>query len=225
MRHILNRLPESLRTKALFRLGLMRVPMMGYIRPRLVELSANKVVVRVDLSRRTRNMYTSMFLGAFTVAADCVAGVFPVKFMLETGHRVPPIVKTSSAEYYKRLNSYAHFTCTQGDELTRLCKQAVATGQRLEASIDVLGTAPQEFGDEPVAIIKQWRPSMAASSRPHVACSCRRRPCRCSSATLSASWACGCSIGIPDGSNCRKRGGSFTRSRPACCATYSRCRA
>lgn len=153
MQRLLGWLPEGLRMKALFFLAVRRIPMMRYIRPRLVELSAHKVVVRVDLSRRTRNLHESMFLGAFSVASDCLAGVFPVRYMFETGHRVPPIVKTSSAQFFKRVSSYAHFTCTQGQELTRACAEAALSGQRIEVPIDVLVTAPTEFGDEPVARI------------------------------------------------------------------------
>jgi hypothetical protein len=155
VRNLLNRLPERFRTKLLFHAGLIRIPMMRYIRPKLIESSDANVVVRVNLSRRTKNMYNSLYLGALAVGADCVTGFFPAKFMLETGHRVPPIIKTSSAEYYKRVNTYAHFTCTQGTELWELCNRAVSSGERLEATVIVLATAPKEFGDEPVAKFTQ----------------------------------------------------------------------
>jgi len=155
VRAILNLLPEDLRIKILFRIGLMGIPMMGYVRPRIAELSQDKVVVRVNVSRRTRNAYNSLFLGALAVGADCVAGFFPMKFMLETGHRTLPIMKSATAEYYKRVSTYAHFTCTQGRELFELCNQVVSTGERLEAAIVVIVTAPEEFGDEPVARITQ----------------------------------------------------------------------
>jgi len=150
---LVNRLPERLRKKVMFRLAVRTVPMMQYVRPSLVELSDSKVIVRVDLSRRTRNLHASMFLGAFSVAADCVAGVFPIRFMFETGHRVAPIVKTTSAEFHKRVTTYAHFICTQGEELTQVCKEATLTGQRIEMPLDVIVIAPKEFGDEPVAKI------------------------------------------------------------------------
>lgn len=153
MRAILNLLPDDLRIKILFRIGVMSIPMVGYIRPRLVQLSQDKVVVRVNLSRRTKNAYNSLFLGAIAVGADCVAGLFPMKFMFETGHRTIPIMKSAGAEYYKRISTYAHFTCTQGIELFDLCNQVVLTGERLETTIVVIVTAPEEFGDEP------WRKS------------------------------------------------------------------
>jgi hypothetical protein len=148
-------LPESLRYKALFRMGISVVPMIRYLRPRLVELSPDRAVVRINLSRRSKNAYNSLFIGAFSTGSDCVAGLFPMKYMFETGHRTIPIMKSATAEYYKRVNSYAHFTCTQGLEIYDLCNQVVASGQRLELPITVTVTAPAEHGDEPVARITQ----------------------------------------------------------------------
>lgn len=152
---LVNLLPEAQRFKVLFRIGMLSIPMMGYVRPRLVALSPESVVVRINLSRRTKNAYNSLFLGALAVGGDCVAGLFPMKFMFETGHRTIPIMKSATAEYYKRVNTYAHFTCTQGVELYALCNEVVATGERLETSIVIIVTAPEEFGDEPVAKITQ----------------------------------------------------------------------
>ena len=148
-------LPESLRYKALFRMGVSVVPMIRYLRPRLVELSPDRAVVRINHSRRSKNAYNSLFIGAFSTGSDCVAGLYPMKYMFETGHRTIPIMKSATAEYYKRVNSYAHFTCTQGLELYDLCNQVVASGQRLEFPIAVTVTAPEEYGDEPVARITQ----------------------------------------------------------------------
>jgi hypothetical protein len=148
-------LPESLRYKTFFRTGTSVVPMIRYLRPRLVELSPDQAVVRIDLSRRSKNAYNSLFIGAFMTGSDCVAGLFPMKYMFETGHRTIPIMKSATAEYYKRVNSYAHFTCTQGMQIYDLCNQVVASGQRLELPITVIVTAPGEYGDEAVARITQ----------------------------------------------------------------------
>ena len=155
MRKLLSMLPEDLRIALLFRLGLAQIPMMRYVRPRLVELTRERVVVAVRLRRRTKNMYGSMYLGALHVGADCVTGFYPAKFMLETGHRVPPIIKTSSATFLRRVNGEALFTCDQGREITQLCERAVASGERLQCDLRIVATAPDEFGDEPAAVFDQ----------------------------------------------------------------------
>jgi hypothetical protein len=75
--------------------------------------------------------------------------------MIETGHRTNPIVKSVSSEYYKRVSTYAHFTCTQGKEWYELCNEVVASGERRDITVHVLVTAPAEYGDEPVARFSQ----------------------------------------------------------------------
>lgn len=148
-------LPEPLRTKALFQLGISAMPMMRYVRPKLVELTPDRATVRIDVSRRSKNGYNSLFLGALAAGGDCVAGLFPMKFMFENGHRTIPIVKSTSSEYYRRVTNYAHFTCTQGIELYEICNAVVASGERREFTVEVAVTAPSEFGDEVVARITQ----------------------------------------------------------------------
>lgn len=44
-------LPEPLRTKALFHLGISVMPMMRYVRPKLVELKPDRATVRMNVSR------------------------------------------------------------------------------------------------------------------------------------------------------------------------------
>ena len=148
-------LPEPLRTKALFHVGISILPMVRYVRPKLIELTQERAVIRIDVSRRSRNGYNSLFLGALASGGDCVAGLFPMKYMIETGHRINPIVKSVSSEYYKRVSTYAYFTCTQGKEWYELCNEVVASGERRDITVHVLVTAPAEFGDEPVARFSQ----------------------------------------------------------------------
>jgi hypothetical protein len=148
-------LPEPLRTKALFHIGMSVMPMMRYVRPRLVALTDERTIVRIDVSHRSKNGYNSLFLGALASGGDCVAGLFPMKFMFETGYRTIPIVKSTSSEYYKRISTYAHFTCTQGRELYEVCNEVVASGKRRDITVRVSVTAPAEFGDEVVANISQ----------------------------------------------------------------------
>ena len=152
---LVKRLPEPYRTKVQFYPGTSLMPMMRYVRPKLVELTAKTATIRIDVSRRIRNSYNSLFLGALAAGGDCVAGLFPMKFMFETGHRTIPIVKGVSSVYFKRITTYAHFTCTQGEEWCTVCNAVVASGERQDFTVEVLVTAPAEFGDEVVARITQ----------------------------------------------------------------------
>lgn len=148
---IANHLPAGLRTQALFRAGTASTPLMGYVRPRLVMLTQERIVIRVDVTRRSRNAFGTMFLGAIATAADCAAGAFAMKFMFDTGHQVLPLVKSVDAQCLRKVSRHAHFCCDQGREIFAACHQALATGVPQALPVAVRVTAPTEYGDEPVA--------------------------------------------------------------------------
>lgn len=54
--------------------GLLRIPMLFYVRPRVTEISPERITVRIPLRRRTKNHHGSMYFGALGVGADCAAG-------------------------------------------------------------------------------------------------------------------------------------------------------
>jgi len=148
---IANRLPAALRVRMLFRAGTASTPLMSYIRPRLVTLTPERIVIRVDVTRRSRNPFGSMFLGALATAADCAAGAFTMKFMFDTGLRVLPLVRVVEVQCLRKVSRHAHFSCSQGREIFAACRQALATDMPQELPVAVVVTAPAEFGDEPVA--------------------------------------------------------------------------
>lgn len=112
--------------------------------------------LRGRIPHRSKNSsFNSLFLGALATGGDYVAGLFFMKFMFDTGHRTIPLVKSASSEYYKRVSTYALFTCTQGKELYDVWNEVVASGERRDITVHVIVTAPVEFGDEPVARISQ----------------------------------------------------------------------
>ena len=50
-------------------LGWIKIPLIGYVRPRLVNLDDNVAVVKIKLRRRTRNHLHSMYFGALAIGA------------------------------------------------------------------------------------------------------------------------------------------------------------
>ncbi|MFT7774742.1 DUF4442 domain-containing protein [Roseateles sp.] len=146
-------LPEPWRTRLLFRLGVAATPMMRYAGLRLVALSDDSVTLSIALSRRTRSPFNGMFFGAIATGADAAAGLFAMKFMPETGHRVVPLVRAASSEYFKKLTGTAHFSCAQGREIYAACEQALSTGERQDVDVEVIVTVPSQLREQPVARI------------------------------------------------------------------------
>ena len=49
--------------------------MIGYCRPKVINVSDNEVVLSIPLNQRTRNHVGSMYIGSMTVGVDFVTGL------------------------------------------------------------------------------------------------------------------------------------------------------
>lgn len=147
--------------------GLTKVPMIGYVRPKVVEASAERTVMRLPLGRRTRNHLGSMYFGALNVGADLAAGwaaLSAIQAARSAGApRIDFVFKSSSAEFLRRPDGHVHFTCTSGGAVRDLVDKAIATGERCELMVPVVATVPSRTGDEPVA---QFELELSIKARP-----------------------------------------------------------
>ena len=55
-------------------MGKLKIPVIGYVAPKLLELDDNTVKVKIRLRRRTKNHLNSMYFGVLAVGADLAAG-------------------------------------------------------------------------------------------------------------------------------------------------------
>ena len=131
--------------------GLVKVPMLFYIRPRLMEWTADRVVFKLPLNRRTKNHLGSMYFGALAAGADLAAGFAAVAAIRESGEPISFVFKDVKGEFLKRAEGDAHFTCDDVGMVTDLVEKARETGERVELVVPVVVTVPSKLGDEPVA--------------------------------------------------------------------------
>jgi acyl-coenzyme A thioesterase PaaI-like protein len=134
----------------LFLLGLLKIPMIGYCRPRIADWSPESVRVRIPLRRRTRNHFKSMYFGALMVGADLTAGLHAYAYSLEKGWKVSFAFKSSSAEFLRRPDKNVFFEMDQGREVEALLEKSQASGERHHmgvpiAAYDEEGTRVAEF--------------------------------------------------------------------------------
>lgn len=131
--------------------GLVKVPMLFFIRPRLIEWTSERVVFKVPLARPTRNHLGCMYFGALAAGADLAAGFAAVAAIRDSGEPVSFVFKNVQGEFLKRAEGDAHFTCTDTFLVTDLVQKAIETGERVELPIPVTVTVPTKLKDEPVA--------------------------------------------------------------------------
>jgi acyl-coenzyme A thioesterase PaaI-like protein len=145
-------LPESVRETFLLRaFGLLKIRLLFFIRPSVVEMTESRCEIRVPLNRRTRNHLHSMYFGTLAAGADCAGGLIAMRVIQEEGNRVSLIFKDFHAEFLKRAEGDVHFVCTEGKAVRELVLKALESGQRENMPVHITATVPSKLGTEPVA--------------------------------------------------------------------------
>lgn len=129
----------------------LRIPLLFFVRPRVVELGAERVVVKIPFGRRTRNHLGSMYFGALAIGADVAGGLIAMRTIEESGGGVSLIFKDLHADFLKRAEGDVFFTCTDGEGIRELVALTRSSGEREEMPVSVVATVPSKLGDEPVA--------------------------------------------------------------------------
>jgi acyl-coenzyme A thioesterase PaaI-like protein len=145
---------EKTRETILLRLfGLTRIPLLAYVGVSVVEISPERMVVRIPLQRKTRNHLGSMYFGALCIGADVAPGAYAMHLIRQQRAPISMVFKDFQAEFLKRAEGDVHFTCEQGKEIADLVAQAAALNERVERQLDVIATVPS-VSDEAVAKFK-----------------------------------------------------------------------
>ena len=126
-------------------MGIFKIPMIGYVRPRLVELNDQDVVVRIRLRRRTKNHLKSMYFGVLAVGADVTAGLHAFYFCDELNVRPSFAFKAMKSEFVKRAETDVIFTCNEGAVVREQVLKAIQTNERQNHWVKV--TAKDLNGD------------------------------------------------------------------------------
>ena len=132
--------------------GLLKIPMLFFISPSVIELSSEKCVVKVPLSRRTKNHLRSMYFGVLAAGADCAGGLIAMRLIETEGEgKISLVFKDFHAEFLKRAEGDVFFTCTQGAAIQDLVRKTIESGVRENLAVQVIATVPSKLGEEPVA--------------------------------------------------------------------------
>lgn len=122
-----------------------------FVKPAIVELSDSRCVVKVPLNWRTRNHLRSMYFGALCIGADVAGGLIAFELMRKRKAGFSFVFKDMKAEFLKRPEGDVLFTNLDGAIVVDLVNRAIETGERQEATVNVVATVPSKMGDEPVA--------------------------------------------------------------------------
>jgi acyl-coenzyme A thioesterase PaaI-like protein len=132
--------------RKLWLLGKFRIPLIGYCRPRLIQLDEETAVLKIHLRRRTRNHLGSMYFGALAVGADLASGIHAFYLSELKGYRISFVFKDVKGEFLKRAESDVRFISKDGAKVAAMMEEAKKSGERqhLPVSVEALNSAGEQ---------------------------------------------------------------------------------
>jgi acyl-coenzyme A thioesterase PaaI-like protein len=149
---VLGYIPQYIRDTALVRFfGFTKVPLIFFLRPVVSHMDDEKCVVKLPLTRRSKNHLNSMYFGALATGADCAGGLAAMKEIQNSGKKVSLSFKEFHAEFLKRAEGDTYFTCHDVAEIKKFVENIIESGERGNMPVRVTATCPDKLGAEPVA--------------------------------------------------------------------------
>jgi acyl-coenzyme A thioesterase PaaI-like protein len=130
---------------------LFRIPLLFFLRPTVIEASRERTVIRIPLTRRSRNHLGSMYFGALCAGADLAGALTAMRRIEESGRRVALIFKDVRARFLRRAEGDVVFACEDGAAVAALVARAIATGEREELPVTILARVADDPAGEPAA--------------------------------------------------------------------------
>lgn len=131
--------------------GFLKVPLIFYCRPKVIDISEDKVEVKIPLNRRTKNHVNSMYFGVLSVGADVTGAMIAMDIIKKTKYKINLLFKDFHADFLKRAEGDVHFVCKDGKKISKMIDEVVKTKKRINRSIDIIAYVPTKFASEPVA--------------------------------------------------------------------------
>lgn len=121
----------------IFLLGKLKIPMIGYLNPKLMVLNDEMVDVRIKLRRRSKNHLKSMYFGSLAVGADLAAGIHAFYFAENMGKKVNFAFKSMEGQFLKRAETDIHFRMNDGLRVKNIIEEAYSTQERINKMVHV----------------------------------------------------------------------------------------
>ena len=129
-----------------------KIPLIAILRPTLVAVDGERCVIRIPLSWLAKNHLRTMYFGALCIGADLAGGLIAMNLIRTRRSRVAFLFKDFRAEFHKRVEGAAVFTCADGEKMRALLERAEQSGEREEDTVEVIATVPEKLGNEPAAV-------------------------------------------------------------------------
>ena len=115
-----------------------KVPMIGYLKPSLLLVNDQEIVLKIKLSRRSKNHLNSMYFGALAVGADLAGGLHGFYHAKRAQVKISLAFKSFQAQFLRRPESDVYFICRDGEHVKTMIIDSTMSGQRINKPLNVI---------------------------------------------------------------------------------------
>lgn len=130
--------------------GLLKIPLVLFVSPRVVEVGEKRFVIKIPLSYRTKNHLSSMYFGALGIGAELSIAAAAVMAITESKQKIDFVFKDFSGQYLKRADGDVHFVCDDVESVRALVEEAKVNPARIERKLKGYAIVPSVSSTEPV---------------------------------------------------------------------------
>jgi acyl-coenzyme A thioesterase PaaI-like protein len=122
-----------------------KLPAALFMGVKVVKLDTEKSVVTVPYRWRSQNPFKSTYFAAQAAAAEMSTGIL-CSLAIHGRGKISMLITDMRAEYIKKVNKKATFTCSMGPEVFEMVAKAIETGEGQTLTMESIGTMPGEDG-------------------------------------------------------------------------------
>ncbi len=118
--------------------GHFKVPLIGHLKPRLIALNEQEIVIQLKLNRRSKNHLNSMYFGALAIGADLAGGLYGFYHANRAKVNISLAFKSFQAQFLRRPESDVFFVCRKGELVKEMIIESQKSKQRMNKPIEVI---------------------------------------------------------------------------------------
>lgn len=132
--------------------GRFQVPLIGHLRPKLIKIDDQEIIVKLPLNRRSKNHLNSMYFGALAVGADLAGGMHGFYHSKHAKLKTSIVFKSFQANFLRRPETDVFFICSQGEKVKAMIDKSLRTKERVNEPIEIKSyinypNAPEEVAN------------------------------------------------------------------------------
>ena len=144
--------------------SLLKVPLLGILRPKVVQLDQQSSRIRLPLSHLAKNHVGSMYFGALAIGAELSVALKVVDSMQNEKTPVNFIFKDFSCQFLQRAEGATDFCCDEVAQIQALIEKALAAQERVEGKFSGYA-CPKGTGKEQTLMTYQLTLSIKSTKK------------------------------------------------------------